>query len=311
MIAARIDRLHGDTRHVLQLASVIGRIFLYQVLAALAEEERDLDGKLVTLQREELIRERARIPELEYIFKHELTREAAYNGILKRQRKLFHRQVAEALEQLFPDRLDEQAGLLAYHWELAGEVDQAVGYLVRAGDRARLAYATGEAEDFYNRAVHLLEQQGAPHRLARVLMKLGAAYHSAFDFERSRQAYDRAFALWEERPAPAHPQAPHALRCWVQEPIRLDPTGSGNVIDLWWQQALFAGLTHVDVDGEVVPELARRWDILDGGRTYVFELREDARWSDGRPVTANDFECACRRLLDPAISSHSLGQDRL
>ena len=83
---ARIDRLQADTRHLLQLASVVGRFFLYRVLAALAEEEQDLEGKLLTLQRQELIRERARIPELEYIFKHELTREAAYNGILKRQR---------------------------------------------------------------------------------------------------------------------------------------------------------------------------------------------------------------------------------
>ncbi|NIV39984.1 MAG: hypothetical protein GWN58_64445, partial [Anaerolineae bacterium] len=57
--------------------------------------------------------ERARIPELEYIFKHELTREAAYNGLLKKERRVFHRQVAEALERLFPERIEEQVGLLA------------------------------------------------------------------------------------------------------------------------------------------------------------------------------------------------------
>ena len=76
-------------------------------------------GKLVTLQREEMIRERTRIPELEYIFKHFLTREAAYEGILKRDRKAYHRRVAEAMERLFPDRSDEMLGLLAYHWERA------------------------------------------------------------------------------------------------------------------------------------------------------------------------------------------------
>ncbi len=112
IITARIDRLQADTRHVLQLASVIGRIFLYRVSGRhLPRRSVDLEARLLDLQREELIRERARIPELEYIFKHELTREAAYNGILKRQRAVFHRQVAETLERLFPDQLDEMAGV--------------------------------------------------------------------------------------------------------------------------------------------------------------------------------------------------------
>ena len=84
VLTARIDRLQTDTRHILQLASVIGRIFLYRVLAALAEEEHQLENKLSVLQREELIRERAHLPELEFIFKHALTQEATYNGILKR-----------------------------------------------------------------------------------------------------------------------------------------------------------------------------------------------------------------------------------
>jgi predicted ATPase len=65
VLMARIDRLQEETKRVLQLASVIGRVFLYRVLGAIAEEERELDDHLLTLQREELIRERARVPELE------------------------------------------------------------------------------------------------------------------------------------------------------------------------------------------------------------------------------------------------------
>ncbi|NIP13681.1 MAG: AAA family ATPase, partial [Pseudomonas stutzeri] len=74
VLMARIDRLQEEAKRVLQMASVIGRIFLYRVLAAIADEERRLDENLLALQHEEMIRERARIPELEYIFKHELTR---------------------------------------------------------------------------------------------------------------------------------------------------------------------------------------------------------------------------------------------
>ena len=77
-------------------------------------------------------------------------------------------------------------------------------------------------------------------------------------------------------------------------------------MDAWWQDALFASLTHLDADGEIVPELACRWQILDGGRTYVFELRKDARWSNGQPVTAWDFEYAWRRILDPISGSEDL-----
>jgi class 3 adenylate cyclase/tetratricopeptide (TPR) repeat protein len=153
---ARMDRLQEDTKRVLQMASVIGRTFLYRLLRAIVEEERRLDSHLLRLQREEMIWERARLPELEYIFKHELTREAAYHGLLRKQRRLFHRQVAEALERLFPDRLEEQPGLLAYHWELAGDVQKAVGYLLRAAQRHVRQFANEEAIAHFRRGLALL-----------------------------------------------------------------------------------------------------------------------------------------------------------
>jgi len=216
VLMARIDRLQEEAKRVLQLAAVIGRMFLYRVLAAIAQEERELDGHLVTLQREAMIRERARLPELEYIFKHELTREAAYNGLLKKERRVFHRQVAEALERLFPDRIDEQVGLLAHHWERAGDAEKATEYLLRAGDQARLAYAHQEAIDYYQRAQAFLKEGEEHERAARTLMKLGLTYHTAFDFKAARQAYEEGFALWqrvgEMEPALPPPPAPHALR---------------------------------------------------------------------------------------------------
>ncbi|MGD2164144.1 MAG: adenylate/guanylate cyclase domain-containing protein [Anaerolineae bacterium] len=156
VLMARIDRLREDTKRVLQMASVIGRIFLYRVLATMAEEERELDERLLTLQREEMIRERARIPELEYIFKHELTREAAYSGLLKKERRIFHRQVAEALERLFPGRVEEQAGLLAHHWERAGNPEKAIHYLQQAGQQAVRVSANHEAIAHFTRTLELL-----------------------------------------------------------------------------------------------------------------------------------------------------------
>ena len=165
VLLARIDRLREDTKRVLQMASVIGRTFLYRLLQAIVEEERRLDAHLLSLQREEMIRERARLPEMEYIFKHELTREAAYNGLLRKQRRVFHRQVAEALERLFPKRVEEQLGLLAYHWELAGDVQKAVGYLLRAAQRDVRQFANQEGIAHFTRGLALLESlPPAPER---------------------------------------------------------------------------------------------------------------------------------------------------
>ena len=98
LLISRFDRLEEEARSVLQLASVVGRSFYYRVLKLISDTAVALDKQLSTLQRVELIREAARVPELEYVFKHELTREAAYNSILRRQCRRFHRRVGEALE---------------------------------------------------------------------------------------------------------------------------------------------------------------------------------------------------------------------
>ena len=308
VLMARIDRLQEETKRVLQLAAVIGRIFLYRVLAAIAREERDLDKQLLTLQREEMIRERARVPELEYIFKHHLTQEAAYNGLLKKERRVYHRRVAETLEQLFPKRVEEQVGLLAHHWERAEEPEKATEYLLRAGDQARLAYAHQEAIDSYERALALLKEQQEYERAARTLMKLGLTYHTAFDFKAARQAYEEGFVLWqragEMEPAVSPPTAPHGLRvALMSESPTLDPGLASDMPSSTVTEQLFSGLVELSPELSVVPDVARSWQVLDGGRKYVFRLRDDVRWSDGAPVKAGDFEYAWKRMLDPAIES--------
>ena len=108
LLTTRIDRLDDDTRRTLQLSSVIGRSFHHGVLKLISGSSTALDRQLSTLQRVELIRESDRVPELEYIFQHDLTREAAYNSILLRERREFHKRVGEAVEEMFSDRLEEQ-----------------------------------------------------------------------------------------------------------------------------------------------------------------------------------------------------------
>ncbi len=309
VLAARIDRLEEETKRVLQMAAVIGRLFLCRVLTQLAHEERDLHAELQTLQREEMIRERARLPDLEYIFKHQLTQEAAYNGLLIKDRRVFHRQVAEALERLFHVRVEEQVGLLAYHWERAGDVEKATEYLLRAGDRARLAYALQEATDYYQRALVSLKEAGEDEQAARTLMRLGLTHDAAFDFQQARLAYDEGFAFWrraeEAATAASLPPAPHALREPGVDPLTLDPAFATDEGSLDLVEQLFSGLVDFTYDGGVVPDVAASWEVSRDGRRVVFRLRADAYWSDGVPVTAHDFVYAWKRVLAPASESRN------
>ena len=309
VLLARIDRLQDETKRVLQMAAVIGRLFLCRVLVQLAHEERDLEGDLRMLQREGLVQELTRQPYLEYIFKHEMTREAAYNSLLKKDRRAFHQKVAQALERLYQDRLEELVGLLAHHWERAGDVERATACLLRAGDRARLVHAHHEAADFYQRALAFLKATGDNEQVARTLMRLGLTFDAALEFRRARQAYDEGFAFWRraEETAAARwlPPASHAFRERGEDPLTLDPAFSSDDRSLGIVEQIFSGLVDLTYESGIVPDVAASWEVSRRGQRIVFHLRDDVYWSDGTPVTADDFAYSWRRVLDPATGSRN------
>jgi oligopeptide transport system substrate-binding protein len=234
-----------------------------------------------------------------------------YNGLSPGERRLLHGQIAALLEDLYAGRTDQMAVQLARHYVEAGEGEKAVDYLLQAGDRARGLYAHQEAIEHYQQALAFLKEGGEHERAARTLMKLGLTYHTAFQFRRARQSYQEGFALWqragEMEPAVPPPPASHALRVNAGEPITLDLTVVGDTGSTRVMEQLFSGLVAFTPGLGVVPDVARSWDVSEGGRRYVFHLRDDARWSDGRPVTASDFEYAWKRVLDPATGSPNAG----
>jgi class 3 adenylate cyclase len=156
VIAARIDRLDRDRRKVLQEASVIGREFLYEVIRRVATQTATLDPSLSDLERADLIRERQSQSDLEYFFKHALTQDVAYEGLLKRERATLHGRAAAAIELQFADRLEEVTETLAYHYTKAGDVEMAVRYLRAAGRKAMNRYALVEAQAHYETAYGML-----------------------------------------------------------------------------------------------------------------------------------------------------------
>ncbi|MBN1641045.1 MAG: AAA family ATPase [Anaerolineae bacterium] len=203
VVMARIDRLPSKTRRVLQWASVLGRIFTRRLLEAVVQDGDALDEHLLVLRRSQLIRERARLPEREYIFKHHLTQEAAYNGLLRRERRACHRRVAEALEHTLSVEALEQLDLLAHHWERAEVPDKAIPYLLRAGDGARLAYANEEAIATYRRVLALVTSPAGDRWRLDALNGLGLVYAGMGRVDEAESTLREAIALARALALPA------------------------------------------------------------------------------------------------------------
>jgi class 3 adenylate cyclase/tetratricopeptide (TPR) repeat protein len=133
VLAARIDRLSEREKGLLQSAAVIGKEFSQSVLARAAELPGDeLESALRALIAAEFVYEQELYPDAVYAFKHPLTQEVAYRSQLGERRAAVHRRVAKALEELYPDKLDERAALLAQHWEAAGDPLAAARWSARA-----------------------------------------------------------------------------------------------------------------------------------------------------------------------------------
>ncbi|MCK4472227.1 MAG: hypothetical protein KAW49_10625, partial [Anaerolineae bacterium] len=160
LLLARIDSLSSDERRVLQMAAVIGSVFWSNVLQALASDAT-LKAHLTALQRAQLIYERGRVPDLgmEYIFKSNLIRDAAYDSLLTAQRVTYHLKAAEFLEDLCGlEALTPYYGVLAYHYRQAGKPGKELFYAIQAAERAQGIYANAEALEHYTRALELLDE---------------------------------------------------------------------------------------------------------------------------------------------------------
>jgi class 3 adenylate cyclase/tetratricopeptide (TPR) repeat protein len=140
-LMARLDRLIADVKKVAQLAATLGRIFSYELLAAVARvKEGVLSDALAQLVTSGLIYRHGLAPAIAYEFKHALVQDAAYQSLLKSTRQQYHQRIAGVLEERFPQIVETQPELLAHHYTEAQLPEQAIGYwqraAVQAGERA-------------------------------------------------------------------------------------------------------------------------------------------------------------------------------
>jgi tetratricopeptide (TPR) repeat protein len=159
VLAARIDRLPPEEKHMFQTAAVIGTEVPWPLLQALAERpEADLHRGFAHLQAAEFLYETRLFPERKYTFKHALTHEVAYSGLLQERRRALHARIVEFLERLAAELSAEQVDRLAHH-AVRGEVwDKAVTYCRQAGAKAMARSAYHEAVACFEQALAALTQ---------------------------------------------------------------------------------------------------------------------------------------------------------
>jgi class 3 adenylate cyclase/tetratricopeptide (TPR) repeat protein len=146
ILAARIDRLAPEAKRLLQAAAVIGKDVPMSLLLAIADApEHEVRAELTHLQAAEFLYETRLFPDLEYTFKHALTHEVAYQGLLHDRQRALHARITEAIERLAVERVAEQVERLAHHALQGALWEKAVAYLRQAGLRAMARAANREA----------------------------------------------------------------------------------------------------------------------------------------------------------------------
>ncbi|GIV98024.1 MAG: adenylyl cyclase [Herpetosiphonaceae bacterium] len=157
LILSRIDVLDEEEKVALKVASVIGQTFDLEVLAQTHPQHPQhgmLRRQISALEKHEFALMLLPVPRVTYVFKHNLTREVAYGTLLEAQRRQLHRAVAEALERLQPEAVEQ----LAYHYRQSGMQEKALYYLDKAARKAQREYANEAAVDYYTQAL-LLEER--------------------------------------------------------------------------------------------------------------------------------------------------------
>ena len=162
IIMARLDRLGGDGKRMVQLASVIGRQFVVRLLERVAGLTGKLEGLLAELKALEIIYEQGLLAEPGYVFKHAVIQDVAYGSLLVQSRKDLHRGVGEAIEELYRDRLPEHFAELAHHFTRGEDWSKAMQYSTLAGDQAALVIANVEAKKHYSSALDAAAKLSPP-----------------------------------------------------------------------------------------------------------------------------------------------------
>ena len=166
----------------------------------MAKSVEDIDSRLSYLKAVQLIEERKRMEEVEYLFKHAIAQEAAYESILQKKRKELHLEVAGSIEKVFRDKLPEFYGMLAYHYSRGENLVKAEEYLIEAGKEALRSSASYEALNFYQQGLKLyLKKYGEaadPEKVALFEKNIALALFNKGQYENALTYFDGVLERW-------------------------------------------------------------------------------------------------------------------
>jgi class 3 adenylate cyclase/tetratricopeptide (TPR) repeat protein len=307
IIAARVDRLTDPLKRTLQGAAVIGRRSGVSLLSRVIEIPWDQTIiRLGELHRLDFVFPSVRDPEPMYSFRHALTQDVVYGGLLERRRRQYHVAAGLGFETLYASRLDDVVELLAYHYGRSGESEKAVDYAIRAGEKAQKRWATTEALEQFESALWRLDtmERSEANRRRRIDAVLKQS-EIKFALGRHAEHVQALEAIREIVETSADPARQAAWHCWTgflhsltgarpEVPIALcrkavEIAEKGGFPEL----RAFAEccLTHVYVvSGDL------REAIEAGERALVvFEAHHNAWW-------------ACRTLFGLSMAANALGE---
>lgn len=207
ILIARIDRLSSMVKETVKAAAVIGREFELPVLAEIMstydEFARKRNETYSLLHEQVEVAERGQIwramNEIRYIFSHSLLREAAYSMQMKARLQQLHRLIAEAIERLYGDRLEDRYFDLAFHYEQAGVLDKTLEFLRKSGDYALGQYQNQQALEYYENFLTLLPEDADPATRVMVLLSKGRILELIGNWEACAATYQEAIALAEKQ----------------------------------------------------------------------------------------------------------------
>ncbi len=245
LVMSRIDRLDESSKLTVKVASVIGQTFKYRALHGIypveVSEER-LQKNLERLSALDVIPLDQPASEPEYIFKHIITQEVAYDSLLFTHRRELHHRFGEYMERTYAGKLEEYYGLLAYHYTRSGDLNKSWEYLVKAGNQARDRYANEAAIAYYTQALSI---EGAPDdEVASVQESLGSVYQHVGQYDQALKWYEAA----------GHHPLPPAHAATLKQRIAKTWELQGR-----YDEAMrYLDLARVALEGlEAAPELAR------------------------------------------------------
>jgi tetratricopeptide (TPR) repeat protein/predicted Ser/Thr protein kinase len=189
-IQSRVGKLTLEHQDTLRLAAIIGREFEFETLLDASELEEDvLIDTLETAEKGQLIEEVREKEEVTFAFTHALIPATLVEGVRTLRRRRMHRRVASAIKHIHPD--DYEA--LAYHYSEAGDDQQALDFLIKAGERASAAYANQEAEGYYLSALDLVDnvilEADLRSDLGHIQFRLSKYEDASTNWERAIQLY--------------------------------------------------------------------------------------------------------------------------